>query len=145
MTDRGAPCSLTYNGALCWASTDLMKEGGKLLTGSRKDMIRSCWRVKSKLSTDGVGEFNGPPVEEFEDCSNVQKRLICYHKSFGFFMVLGVLVLGCHFHPVVYSEYKINILTLYIRQRLMKHSSKTYFRMVWSIFSGISESTWFPN
>ena len=89
MTDRGAPCSLTYNGALCWASTDLMKEGGKLLTGSRKDMIRSCWRVKSKLSTDGVGEFNGPPVEEFEDCSNVQKRLICYHKLFRFLYGIG--------------------------------------------------------
>ena len=55
MTDKGSPCSITYIGKLCWASTELMNEGGKLLIGTKQDMERSRNRVKSKLATDRLG------------------------------------------------------------------------------------------
>ena len=59
-----------------------MATGGKLLIGDRKDMARSRERLKSKLTGDAVGEYSGPPEITFVGCTNVQKRLVCYHKLF---------------------------------------------------------------
>ena len=84
MTDKGSPCPIKYKGKLCWASTELMNDGGKLLIGIKQDMERSRNRVKSKLATDRLGEFNGPPIEKFENCSSAQKRLVCYYKLYRF-------------------------------------------------------------
>ena len=63
MTDKGAPCPNEHGGVTCWAMTELMATGGKLLIGDRKDMARSRERIKSKLSRDAAGEYSGPPVE----------------------------------------------------------------------------------
>ena len=90
MTDRGIPGSPEYDGIPCWSLTDLMKKGGKLVTATEHEMIRSSSRLKSKLPTDGVGEFNGPAPKTFDDCSNVQKRLVCYHNIFRFLYGVGI-------------------------------------------------------
>ena len=89
MTDRGAPCPQSYDGASCWACTNLMKEDGKLLTGTRVDMIRSSSRIRSKLPSDGIGEYSGASIETFEECTNKQKRLVCYHKLYRFLYGVG--------------------------------------------------------
>ena len=62
-----------------------------IITGTKEEMERSRNRVKSKLSTDGLGEFNGPPIETFENCSNAQKRLVCYYKLYRFLYGIGRL------------------------------------------------------
>ena len=109
MTDKGSPCSITYKGKLCWASTELMNDGGKLLIGIKQDMERSRNRVKSKLATDRLGEFNGPPIEKFENCISAKKRLVCYHKLYRFFMVSDGWELEWRFHRAVFSEFKMSI------------------------------------
>ena len=89
MSDRGAPnTSQTYTEE-CWALTDLMAEGGALLIGLDEDMNRSRNRLKTKVSTDGPGEYSGPPVTNFSDCSMKQKRLVLYHKLYRFLYGIG--------------------------------------------------------
>ena len=53
-------------------------------------MERSSERVRSKLQSDGPGEFTGPPVKSFIECNNKQKRLVCYHKLFRFLYGIGI-------------------------------------------------------
>ena len=84
MTDFGAPNTSQAYTEECWALTDMMTEGGDLLTGLEKDMHRSRNRLKTKLPIDGPGEYSGPPVTSFSDCSMVQKRLVLYHNLYGF-------------------------------------------------------------
>ena len=67
-----------------------MKKGRKLVTATEDEMIRSRSRLKSKLPRDGVGEFNGPAPKTFEECNNVQKRLVCYHNLYRFFYGIGI-------------------------------------------------------
>ena len=90
MTDRGSPCPNEHGGVTCWAMTELMATGGKLLIGDRKDMARSRERIKSKLTGDAVGEYSGPPVDTFDACTNVQKRLVCYHKLYRYLYGVGI-------------------------------------------------------
>ena len=79
MTDVGAPRNDS-----CWAVTELMAQGGELLTGLPKDMIRSANRVKTKLPQDKKYEYTGESVTDFVNCSNRQKRVVLYHKLFHF-------------------------------------------------------------
>ena len=84
MTDLGAP---SY--ASCWAVTELMASGGRLVTGNNTDMKRSAKRVRIQLQTDAKGEYSGDAVSTFEDCNNRQKRLVLYHKLYFFLYGVG--------------------------------------------------------
>ena len=75
ITDRGAPSSPDYVGIPCWSMTALMQTDGQLLTANEEEMERSSERVRSKLQSDGPGEFTGPPVKSFIECNNKAKNL----------------------------------------------------------------------
>ena len=89
LTDRGCPKSDEYGETKCWAMTPLMTKGGELLTANKAEMERSSARIRTRLQTDGPGEYSGPPPTTFEECSNIQKRLICYYKIFRFLYGVG--------------------------------------------------------
>ena len=82
MTDLGAP---SY--ASCWAVTELMASGGRLVTGNNKEMKRPANMLRIKLQSDEKGEYSGDAVSIFEDCNNRQKRLVLYHKLYFFYTV----------------------------------------------------------
>ena len=84
MTNRGAPRDGNYQ-----AVTTLMAKGGKLLTGYRKDMVRSANRVKTKLPHDKNGEYTRDSITDSENCSSRQKRLVLYHKLYHFLYGIG--------------------------------------------------------
>ena len=67
-----------------------MATGGELLIGNEKDMTRASNRVLTKLPSDEPGEYIGPPVVCFEECSNAQKRLVLYYKLFRFLYGIGL-------------------------------------------------------
>ena len=69
MTDKGPASNMDIFTEDCWALTDLMEKGGALLTGTRRDMNRSRNRVRTKLPTDGPGQYSGPPNTVFSECS----------------------------------------------------------------------------
>ena len=75
MTQKGVPKSSSDYNEECWALTDLMAVGGKLMTGGEDDMRRSANRIKTKLPTDLPGKIIGHSVKTFEECSMLQKRL----------------------------------------------------------------------
>ena len=89
MTDKGLPSNTDRFTEDCWALTDLMEEGGVLLTGTRRDMNRSRNRVRTKLPTDGPGQYSGPSITVFSECSMAQKRLVLYHKLYRFLYGIG--------------------------------------------------------
>ena len=90
MTNRGAPnTSTNYSDKECWSVTELMAAGGALLLGNEKDMFRSRNRLKTKLPTDGPGQYTGPSITEFQICTNHQKRLVLYHKLYRFLYGVG--------------------------------------------------------
>ena len=63
MTNKGTLSSGEYAVIACCSLTDLMKEGGQLLSASLTEMIQLRGRVKSKLPGDAVGKFHGPQVK----------------------------------------------------------------------------------
>ena len=89
MTDKGPASNMDIFTEDCWALTDLMEKGGALLTGTRRDMNRSRNRVRTKLPTDGPGQYSGPPNTVFSECSMRQKRLVLYHKLYRFLYGIG--------------------------------------------------------
>ena len=90
MTNKGAPCNFAkFRNYECWAATDLMEEDGALLRGIEADMRHSKDRQKTKLDTDGPGQYTGPPVTSSYECSMAQKRLVLYHKLFRFLYGFG--------------------------------------------------------
>ena len=90
ITDRGAPSPPDFVDIPCWSLTNLMQTDGKLLTANEEDMRRSSDRVKTKLPSDGPGEFTGPAVKSFNACNSKQKRIVCYHKLFRFLYGIGI-------------------------------------------------------
>ena len=90
MTNTGAPSLYGYIGVACWALTDKMLTGGDLLVANKEEMMMSKDRVKTKLKSDGPGEYNGPSVEKFDRCSKRQKRIVCYYKLFRFLYGYGL-------------------------------------------------------
>ena len=90
MTDKGPLCPSKHRGAMCQALTDLMAPGGKLLIGDQDDMARSSNRLKTKPINQDTGEYCGPSVDNFESCTNVQKRIVCYHKLYRFLYGVGI-------------------------------------------------------
>ena len=90
MTDKGSPNNYPeYQNYECWAATDMMEEDGPLQSGLDDDMLHSKDRLKTKLSIDGPGQYSGPSVTTFAECSMVQKRLVLYHKLFRFLYGFG--------------------------------------------------------
>ena len=92
----------------CWAVTELMAQGGELLTGLPKDVIRSANRVKTKLPQDKKYEYTGESVTDFVNCSNRQKRLVLYHKLFYFLYGVGrkgvrIVLLSCCVSRIQYE------------------------------------------
>ena len=67
-----------------------MAPGGKLLIGDQDDMARSSNRLKTKPINQDTGEYCGPSVDNFESCTNVQKRIVCYHKLYRFLYGVGI-------------------------------------------------------
>ena len=103
LTDLKCPQSAEHADTKCWEMTLLMVEGGDVLTGSNDNMERSAGRIKVKLPFDGASEYSGSPPTTFEECSNVQKRLVFYHKLSDFNMVLGIRVFElCYLHVVFF-------------------------------------------
>ena len=90
MSDRGALGPPEYVSVACWSLTDLMQKDGKLLTATDEEMQRASARVKSKLPSDSPGEFSGPSIEKFDECTNAQKRLVCYYNLFRFLYKIGI-------------------------------------------------------